>query len=305
MMSDAAVKVLLTQERLRNSFLPGNHNAIYLDRDWEVISRYPTSNPDSRTDLFNLAYVMYTSGSTGKPKGAMILHRGLANYLSWAIREYRLEPGLYVPVHSSISFDLTVTSLYPALLSGGMVEMLPEDVGAANLVSALRRQKDCNLVKITPAHLEILSQQLTSSGLAGLTRLFVIGGENLPAESLRLWRENAPSTRLINEYGPTETVVGCCVYEVRVDDPHSGPVPIGRPIANTQMYILDDGLRPVAPGVIGEILSAATAWREVTSTARSLPLNDSFRTPSAKNLIVGCTGQAISAVIVMTASSNI
>ena len=251
MVSDAAVKVLITEERLRESF--GGHDAVCLDTDWNTICLYPKNNLDLGNNLSNLAYVMYTSGSTGKPKGAMITHRGLVNYLTWAIREYHLEPGLSVPVHSSISFDLTVTSLYPALLSGGTVEMLPEDVGAGNLVAALRRQSDRNLVKITPAHLEVLSQQLNPRELAGLTRLFVIGGENLPAESLQIWREKAPGTRLINEYGPTETVVGCCVYEVTADDPHNGPVAIGRPIANTQMYILDEGLHPAAPGVTGEI----------------------------------------------------
>ena len=86
-----------------------------------------------------------------------------------------------------------------------------------------------------------------------MTRTFVIGGENLLAESLRLWRESAPATRLINEYGPTETVVGCCIYEVQPEDPRNGSVPIGRPIANTQLYILDEKLEPVAPGVMGEL----------------------------------------------------
>jgi len=86
-----------------------------------------------------------------------------------------------------------------------------------------------------------------------MSRTFVIGGENLLAESLHLWREAAPETRLINEYGPTETVVGCCVYEVQPGDPHTGSVPIGRPIANTQLYVLDASLEPVPPGVIGEL----------------------------------------------------
>jgi non-ribosomal peptide synthetase component F len=140
----------------------------------------------------------------------MILHAGLANYLTWAIRTYGVEEGGSVPVHSSISFDLTVTSMYPALLAGGNIELLPEDVGAQSLLAALRRGGR-NLVKITPAHLELLSQEIKPAEAAKMTKVFVIGGENLLAESLRLWREHAPKTRLINEYGPTETVVGCCV----------------------------------------------------------------------------------------------
>jgi acyl-coenzyme A synthetase/AMP-(fatty) acid ligase/acyl carrier protein len=86
-----------------------------------------------------------------------------------------------------------------------------------------------------------------------MSRTFVIGGENLLAESLQLWRDAAPEARLINEYGPTETVVGCCVYEVQPGDPRTGSVPIGRPIANTQLYVLDVSLEPVPPGVVGEL----------------------------------------------------
>jgi len=99
----------------------------------------------------------------------------------------------------------------------------------------------------------MLSQEIKPSEAAGMTKVFVIGGENLSAESLYLWRDFAPDTRLINEYGPTETVVGCCTYEVRADDPRGGSVIIGRPIANTQLYILDRHMNPVPPGVAGEL----------------------------------------------------
>lgn len=253
MVSDASVRVLLTEERCRHLFPSVRENVVCLDTDWPAIAVGDNSNPTTGVTPSNLAYVMYTSGSTGKPKGAMILHRGLVNYLWWAIQNYKVQAGGSVPVHSSISFDLTVTSLYPALLSGGQVELLPEDIGAQNLLAALRRRKDRSLVKITPAHLEALSLQLGPDEVAGMTRVFVIGGENLLAENLRLWRNSAPSTRLINEYGPTETVVGCCVYEVKPEDPENGSVPIGRPIANTQLYILDENLDPVPPGEMGEL----------------------------------------------------
>jgi non-ribosomal peptide synthetase component F len=116
-----------------------------------------------------------------------------------------------------------------------------------------REGNNRSLVKITPAHLELLSQQIKPDEAAGRTKVFVIGGENLLAETLYLWRDFAPGTRLINEYGPTETVVGCCVYEVRGDDPRRGSVPIGRPIANTQLYVLDPDMNPVPVGVMGEL----------------------------------------------------
>jgi len=253
MVSDAGAKVLLTDIRCKTLFPPAYYKVVCLDSDWQVIVQESTSNPTAVTIPSNLAYVMYTSGSTGQPKGAMILHSGLVNYLCWAIKAYAVEAGSSVPVHTSVSFDLTVTSLYPPLLTGGQVELLPEDVGAQSLVTALRQVKNRGLVKITPAHLELLSRQLSPEETAGMTKTFVIGGENLFAESLCQWRDFAPATRLINEYGPTETVVGCCVYEVKAEDPRNGSVPIGRPISNTQLYVLDHNLQPVPPGVTGEL----------------------------------------------------
>jgi amino acid adenylation domain-containing protein len=254
MLGDSGAGILLTDRKHNELVSPAHVTAVCLDGDdARAIDKQATSNLDAAADPSNLAYVMYTSGSTGRPKGAMILQAGLTNYLCWAIDAYSVEKGGSVPCHSSIAFDLTVTSLYPALLAGGQVELLPEDIAAQNLVAALRRGKGRNLVKITPAHLNALTQQLQPQELAGLSKAFVIGGENLPAESLSAWRDNAPDTRLINEYGPTETVVGCCVHEVGSGDPRNGPVPIGRPIANTQLHILGDDLRPVSRGNIGEL----------------------------------------------------
>lgn len=253
MVNDASIGTVLTERKHSALYGPLSSGIICIDSDWPAIAQEDTINLGHRSKPLDLAYVMYTSGSTGKPKGAMIAHRGLVNYVWWAIGQYNVRSGGSVPVHSSISFDLTVTSLYPALLVGGQVELLQEDAGALNLVKALRERKHRNLVKITPAHLETLSQQLSEHEMSDATDLFVIGGENLLAENLRVWREAAPGTRLINEYGPTETVVGCCVYTVKADDPRTGPVPIGLPIANMRMYILDENGIPQPPGVTGEI----------------------------------------------------
>jgi amino acid adenylation domain-containing protein len=253
MMKDSAAKFLLTSGELKRQIPSADDQAILLDLDWSQIAKESSGNPQPVAAPSNLAYVMYTSGSTGEPIGAMILHRGLVNYLWWAIGAYRVEAGRSVPVHSSISFDLTVTSMYPALLAGGKIELLSEDVGAQTLIAALKKDENRSLVKITPAHLELLSQQLSSEEAAKVTKTLVIGGEALLAENLVLWREFAPATRLINEYGPTETAVGCCIHEVRPVDPKTGPVAIGRPIANTQLYILDGNLQPVPAGVKGDL----------------------------------------------------
>lgn len=287
MLRDARTHLLLTQESCRSLLGSFDGEAIYLDSDWPMFAREAGGNPAPVAAPLDLAYVMYTSGSTGQPKGAMIVHRGLVNYLWWAIRAYAVEPGRSVPVHTSFSFDLTVTSLFTPLIAGGTVELLPEDVGAQQLLSALLRTGDRGLVKITPAHLDLLSQQIPPAQVAGMSRSLVIGGENLLAESLRFWREMAPATRLINEYGPTETVVGCCVYEVLPSDPFSGSVPIGQPIANTQLYVLDPNLRPVPAGETGELyIGGAGVARGYLNrpelTAECFPLDPFASVPGAR-----------------------
>jgi amino acid adenylation domain-containing protein/non-ribosomal peptide synthase protein (TIGR01720 family) len=258
MLDDAQVPVLLTQARLvdRLPIQPTDQpttqpTIVHLDAP--EIAQQPDENLDSGVRPENPAYVIYTSGSTGVPKGVTVLHRGVVNYLSWCQRAYPLTGGQGAPVHSSISFDLTVTSLFAPLVTGQRVQLVPEDIGVDALSVALKNENDYSLVKITPAHLQLLSQQLAAQEAAGRTRAFIIGGENLLSESLAFWQTHAPDTILVNEYGPTETVVGCCVYQVPAGERREGSVPIGRPINNTQLYILDAYLNPVPAGAPGEL----------------------------------------------------
>src|SRR5437868_10497282 len=183
----------------------------------------------------------------------MILHRGLLNYLSWCCQTYEASAGTGSPLHSPLGFDLSVTSLFSPLLTGQCITLVAEEQGAEALASALRTGADFSLVKLTPAHVQLLNQALQPQEAAASTRALIIGGEALLAEQLAFWRQHAPATRLINEYGPTETVVGCCVYEVAAQDAASGAVPIGQPIANTQLYVLDAQLHLAPIGVAGEL----------------------------------------------------
>ncbi len=252
MINDASLPLILVDASTQ-ALVDAPGKVLDLDAEAATIDADSGDAVESGTTPADLAYVMYTSGSTGQPKGALITQRGLVNYLWWAIGVYQPARGGPVPVHSSISFDLTVTSLFPALLCGGVIELLPHGVGAQPLVAGLRHGPPRALVKITPAHLELLTRQLTPSEAVEAARVFVIGGENLTAEMLQFWRDVAPATRLINEYGPTETVVGCCVHEVGVGEPVTGSVPIGRPIANTTLYVLDAALQAVPVGATGEL----------------------------------------------------
>lgn len=254
MLKDAGVSVLLTQQPLKEKLLSDNtiNRVVCLDSDWDKISMYSNKNLVSTAKPGNLAYVIYTSGSTGLPKGTLIIHRGVVNYLSWCIKNYAVSVGSGAPVNSSIAFDATVTSFFAPLLVGKRIMLLPEAEEIEALSAVLLSGNNFSLVKITPAHLEILRHTLPADQIKNQVNALVIGGEALLAKSLDLWRKNAPNTRLINEYGPTETVVGCCTFEV-TDKMLSEDVPIGRPIANTQMYILDRNMEPVPIGVSGEI----------------------------------------------------
>src|SRR5262249_18686639 len=133
------------------------------------------------------------------------------------------------------------------------VNLLSEGEGIESLAAALKLERDFSLVKITPAHLEVLAQQLRNSDLEGRARALVIGGEELRAGGLKYWQERARGTRLINEYGPTEAVGGCCVYEIKEGECGREAAPIGRPIWNAKMYILDHELAPAPIGGRGEI----------------------------------------------------
>jgi microcystin synthetase protein McyA len=253
MVQDAQVDVLLTQERLLAAVPDDLSQVICLDADWEFISQCETTNPPIALDEENLAYVIYTSGSTGRPKGTMITHRGLSNYLRWAIAAYRLHDGQGAILHSAISFDLSVTSVFAPLLTGTQLLIVPESSGIEGLSDTLESAPNLSLLKLTPAHIDTLKQRLDPQRLSAMTKALIIGGEALLGESLALWHEHAPQTRIINEYGPTETVVGCCAYEVAAGEITPGAVPIGRPIANTRLYVLDRAFQPVPAGVAGEL----------------------------------------------------
>lgn len=253
MVEDAQVSVLLTQESMMARLPEHQAKVIYLDSEWSTLAMESDVNLPGNVSADNPAYVIYTSGSTGTPKGVIVPHKGLVNYLSWCTEVYKVAGGQGAPVHSPLGFDLTVTSIFSPLLAGRSLLLIPEEEGIEGLTTALRNGRDFSLLKVTPSHLEVLNQMLTGAELTGKVRALIIGGEALSNETVSLWREYSPQTRVINEYGPTETVVGCCVYEIPQDNTEVGAVPIGRPIANTNIYLLDSKLRPVAVGVAGEL----------------------------------------------------
>ena len=252
LLQDSALALVLTEDRLLARLPKGQARMICLDAEWRDVATAASDNPASLTGPDSLAYVIYTSGSTGMPKGTLISQRSLVNYLTYCTRTYDVAGGRGVPVHSSLSFDLTVTALWAPLLVGQAVIAVREQPGVEALAHVIEKYADLSLVKLTPSHLRLLQHALPMAA-ADHTRALVIGGEALSWEQLAWFRASAPRARLLNEYGPTEATVGCCVYEVPADGPTTGSVPIGRPIANTQLYVLDAALRPLPVGVPGEL----------------------------------------------------
>jgi amino acid adenylation domain-containing protein len=253
MVEDAGIGLLLTHSKLAGQLPSRGAQLICLDQHIEGLAEASPENLPAMASAEHLAYMIYTSGSTGQPKGVMVRHRGVVNYLTWCIQAYAAADGQGAPVHSPLGFDLTVTSLYAPLLTGRCALLLPEEPGVEALADAYSPDAHFGLVKITPSHLAALGQIMPPGKAAGWTRALIIGGEALLGEHIAFWQRHAPDTRLINEYGPTETIVGCCVYEVPAGAVFAGGVPIGRPIANTQVYVLDPHGQPVPVGVPGEL----------------------------------------------------
>ncbi|WP_405606528.1 amino acid adenylation domain-containing protein [Streptomyces sp. NBC_00076] len=188
----------------------------------------------------HLAYVIYTSGSTGRPKGVQIEHGQLAAYLAWCRHAYPSLAGSAV-LHSSVAFDLTVTALLGTLVCGGHI-LVPQPGAYPG---------GATFGKVTPSHLELLD---TPGELPSPTRELVIGGEALTGEQLARLQARNPEVAFVNEYGPTEATVGCATHRIDPGDPlPAGPVPIGRPIPHTRVLVLDARLRPVPPGVVGDL----------------------------------------------------
>ncbi len=206
-----------------------------------------------------LAYVIYTSGSTGLPKGVQVGQGALVNYLAWAADRYGTASGWGAPLHSPAGADLTITSMLVPLVSGSAVVTIPArradgtDALAALLASS---GGGLGLVKLVPGHLALLTELVPAPVLAAATRRLIAGGEPLTGQAARSWLAAAPGSVLVNEYGPTEATVGCCVYSLTAGQPVPDSVPIGSPVANTRLFVLDQWLEPAPAGVTGELYIA-------------------------------------------------
>ncbi len=231
----------------------GGRPVIDLARDEPGSDDRPREPVATRPRPDDVAYVIYTSGSTGRPKGTVLSHQGLVNYLWWARDVYQDGEVLDFPLYSSLSFDLTITSLFVPLITGGRVVVYGASRAGRGLeVIDVFTDDRVDIVKLTPAHLGLLREHGIE---CTRIRRLIVGGENFLTELARaVGAAFDHDVAIFNEYGPTETVVGCMIH--RFDEATDvGPsVPIGRPAANARIHVLDRYDQPVPPGVVGEMV---------------------------------------------------
>ena len=243
MLEDAQVQVLLTQEKLVESLPPNQGHIICLDTDWENISQTHSNNLNITLSSENLAYVIYTSGSTGKPKGVMVSNSGLCNLIQAQIQTFGLNSHSHILQFASLSFDASIWEIVMALGSGGTLYLATKDalMPGQPLIERLRDDAITH-VTLPPSALAVLPD-------VELPKLqtIVVGGEAISVELMKQW---SAGRNFFNAYGPTETSVCATIAKCSNGD---DKISIGRPIANTQIYILDNHNQPVPVGAPGEL----------------------------------------------------
>ena len=245
--NDTALKLLITDTAFLFELDFYNGSVLSIDVEFEPGAQQ-YDNETINIVANDLAYIIYTSGSTGQPKGVMVEHGSLTNYLVWAKHCYLNENlsnrnfGLF----TSMSFDLTITSLLLPLISGGLLHVFHNTRSVRDLLeNYLNSTISC--IKLTPSHISVLGNLDIRTDKIEIA---IVGGEELRKEHVEILRKINPLIRIFNEYGPTETTVGCTFYEVKSTEEE---ILIGRPIDNTEIYILDSHNRLQAKGVPGEL----------------------------------------------------
>ncbi|MEI2579470.1 non-ribosomal peptide synthase/polyketide synthase [Scytonema sp. PRP1] len=251
---DAQLSLLLTQQHLVQRLPEHQAQLICLDTDWQSIAQAGDADLVNSISSENLAYVIYTSGSTGQPKGVMIQHQSLVNLTQAAIVEYGVRNTDRILQFASISFDVAAVEIYPYLICGATIVLRTQEM-LSSVQTLIQKCRDGNLtvLSLPTAYWHQLTFELVNANLSlpDSVRLVVIGGEHPLEQRLRMWQQHIGEyPQLLNAYGPTETTVEVTYKILGVNEQKTT---IGRPIRNTQIYILDQYLQPVSIGVPGEL----------------------------------------------------
>ena len=254
MLEDAQVKVLLTQQPLVP--LVPEHQAcnIYLDTDWEKIAQNSKSNPKNSVTPDNLAYVIYTSGSTGKPKGVLVNHVSVVNLYTDFQTKKPLSVGDRCSLWTSISFDVSIYEIFSALLAGASLYIVPElaRLDTITFTNWLDSQQICSAY-IPPFMLKDFLDRLSQTPYQLSLQRLLVGVEPIQEQLLISLSQRIPGLCILNGYGPTETTICSTLYPLQLQSIGNRNTPIGKPVQNTDIFLLDDQMQLIPIGVIGEI----------------------------------------------------
>ena len=241
-------KILVERE---NELLNLNPAVKSITVDYQTLKQEKTVDfkaPVVTSDL--PAYIIYTSGTTGNPKGTLLRHRNVVNYIWWGAGHYVKGETVTFPLFTSLSFDLTVTSIFIPLVTGNKI-VIYRDYEDGILLERVVRENKVDLIKLTPSHLKIIKEFNCRDAKV---KTFIVGGEELKTAVARETEDYfTGDIKIYNEYGPTETAVGCMIYMYDRGCDTGLAVPIGKPSSNVKIYILDKSKRPLPVGIVGEI----------------------------------------------------
>ena len=256
MLGDSGAAVLVTEQRLLAGLPEHEAQVVLLDSERELLAQPSGANPESRVTGENLAYVIYTSGSTGAPKGVGVEHRQLSNYVHAILEALALKAPASFATVSTLAADLGNTAIYPSLCSGGTLHIISAArAGDTALLGQYFNQHQVDILKIVPSHLAAL---MSGAGAEQVLprQCLILGGESTHPELVRKVCALRPTCQVMNHYGPTETTVGALTYKLPrppAIDEIGDTLPLGRPLANAKVFLLDHHLRPVPAGAIGEV----------------------------------------------------
>lgn len=253
-LEDSGSTAVITRGSAESGLFTSSVIMIPLDKALAANEHSDVSNPGVCFEANALAYIIYTSGSSGRPKGVGIKHSGLENYIRWT-RSYYLDGDLLdFPLFTTLSFDLTVTSIFTPLTSGSRLVVYPATDQRMNGIQAVIEDNAVDVIKLTPSHLALIQSMDLS---ASRVRKLIVGGEDFKTDLARtIERRFGGKVEVYNEYGPTEGTVACMIHRFDSIRDEDRSVPIGRSIDHVEVYLLDRHLHPVPQGLIGEIYIA-------------------------------------------------
>jgi amino acid adenylation domain-containing protein/non-ribosomal peptide synthase protein (TIGR01720 family) len=285
MLGDSGVRVLLTQKKLTGKLPPHAAEEVRLDDDWDEIAQYGDTNPPDIANAENLVYMIYTSGSTGQPKGVMVPHRALGNHMIWMQQRFPLTTADRVIQKTPFSFDASVWELFAPLLVGARLIMAAPG-GHQDVTYLVRfiKEQEITALKIVPSLLEPLLEENGIEECVSLRYVFC-GAEAMPVKLVDKFYQHLQA-ELFNLYGPTEAAIDVTYWECEASTKRRS-IPIGRPIINTQVYVLDERLRIVPKGLKGELYVGGESlahgyWQRAGLTAERFVPHPYTRTAGAR-----------------------